>query len=123
MNIKSDSLKKLKTYSKDDIIEALGHCYNSDFIISSILNELESKGIQKLINSHDKAYDNLLIAIEAYFKWQNDMCVKYGDGKTVKLKDIPLQEISRGAVLEKALKSAAEKEKNLNSKLNKMLEV
>ena len=51
------------------------------------------------------------------------MCIAYGDGKSVKLTNIPLEEITKGAALERALKSAAEAEQKLDKKISKMLNV
>ena len=51
------------------------------------------------------------------------MCLKYGDGQTVKLCDIPTLDINRGATLEKELKEATEKERRLDKQVNRILKI
>ena len=121
--VKPELLKKLAKYSKEDIIEALGKQYQADFIISGIINDLEHRASQKALDDHGKALDVLIAAREAFSKWRNKMCARYGDGKSVKLADIPPEEISKGAALEKALKEATETEQRLDKKVNRMLKI
>lgn len=90
---KPELLKKLSKYSKEDIIEALGKQYQADFIISGIINDLEQKASQKTLDDHSKALDALISAREAFLKWRKEICVRYGDGKTVKLSNIHPEEI------------------------------
>lgn len=120
---KPELIKKLAKYSKEDIIEALGKQYQADFIISGIINDLDHRASQKVLDDHGKALDALVAAREAFSKWRNEMCVRYGDGKSVKLADIPPEEISKGAALEKALKEATETEQRLDKKVNRMLKI
>ena len=120
---KPELLKKLAKYSKEDIIEAIGKQYQADFIISGIINDLEHRASQKVLDDHGKALDALIAAREAFSKWRNEMCARYGDGKSVKLADIPPEEISKGATLEKALKEATETEQRLDKKVNRMLKI
>lgn len=120
---KPELLKKLSKYSKEDIIEALGKQYQADFIISGIINDLEQKDSQKTLDDHSKALDALISAREAFLKWRKEMCVRYGDGKTVKLSNIPQEEIKKGAVLERALQEATETEQRLDKKVNRMLKI
>ncbi len=120
---KPEFLKKLAKYSKEDIIEALGRQFRADYIISDIVNDLESKATQKALDDHGKALDALITARGAYFRWQDEMCVRYGDGKTAKLADIPTEEISKGAALERALKKATETERMLDKKVNELLKI
>lgn len=120
---KPELLKKLSKYSKEDIIEALGKQYQADFIISGIINDLEQKASQKTLDDHSKALDALISAREAFLKWRKEICVRYGDGKTVKLSNIPPEEISKGVVLERALQEATETEQRLDKKVNRMLKI
>lgn len=116
-------MQKLKAYSKGDIIEALGDCYQSDCIVSAILGELEERKVQNALKEHEKAIDTLNSARMAYMSWRTDMCAKYGDGKTVKIANIPPDEISRGAFLEKALNTATERERKVSKEVDKILKV
>lgn len=118
-----ESLIKLSKYSKKDIIEALGNQYDSDFIVSHMIMELENKETQKAIDEHEKALSAKSEAIEAYCAWMDEMCVKYGDGKKVNILALPQEEISRGAKLETALKKATETERKLDKKVNRVLKL
>lgn len=120
---KPELLKKLSKYSKEDIIEALGKQYQADFIISGIINDLEQKASQKALDDHSKELDALISAREAFLKWRKEMCVRYGNGKTVKRSNIPQEEIKKGAVLERALQEATETEQRLDKKVNRMLKI
>lgn len=123
MRTNKAELQKLKAYTKDDIIEALGRCYQSGYIVSTILGELEERKAQNAIKEHEKAIDMLNSARTVYMSWRNDMCVKYGDGKTVKIANIPPTEISQGALLEKALNTATERERKISKEVDKILKV
>jgi hypothetical protein len=110
-------------YSKEDIIEALGQQCQADFIIRGILNDLEYIASKRVFDDYDKAIKEHKDAFEAYIEWKNQMCIAYGDGKSVKLTNIPPEEITKGAALERTLKSAAEAEQKLDKKISKMLNV
>lgn len=110
-------------YSKEDIIEALGRQCQADFIIRGILNDLEYIASKRVFDDYDKAIKEHKDAFEAYIEWKNQMCIAYGDGKSVKLTNIPPEEITKGAALERTLKSAAEAEQKLDKKISKMLNV
>lgn len=122
-NAKLELLKKLSKYSKEDIIEALGRQCQADFIIRGILNDLEYIASKRVFDDYDKAIKEHKDAFEAYIEWKNQMCIAYGDGKSVKLTNIPPEEITKGAALERALKSTAEAEQKLDKKISKMLNV
>lgn len=122
-NAKLELLKKFSKYSKEDIIEALGRQCQADFIIRGILNDLEYIASKRVFDDYDKAIKEHKDAFEAYIEWKNQMCIAYGDGKSVKLTNIPPEEITKGAALERALKSTAEVEQKLDKKISKMLNV
>lgn len=122
-NAKLELLKKLSKYSKEDIIEALGRQCQADFIIRGILDDLEYIASKRVFDDYDKAIKEHKDAFEAYIEWKNQMCIAYGDGKSVKLTNIPPEEITKGAALERALKSTAEAEQKLDKKISKMLNV
>ena len=121
--VKPELLKELSKYSKEDIIEALGRQYQADFIISGIVDDLEYIASKRLLDEHGKAIKAREDAFGAYADWRNQMCIAYGDGKSVKLTNIPPKEITKGAALERALKSATEAEQKLDKKISKMLKV
>lgn len=121
MRANKTELQKLKAYSKDDIIEVLGRCYQSDYIVSQILGELEEIKVQNALKEHGKAIDALNSARTAYMRWRSDMCVKYGDGKTVKIADIPSEEITKGARLEKVFRTATAKEQKISKEVDRIL--
>lgn len=122
-NAKLELLKKFSKYSKEDIIEALGRQCQADFIIRGILNDLEYIASKRVFDDYDKAIKEHKDAFETYIEWKNQMCIAYGDGKSVKLTNIPPEEITKGAALERALKSTAEAEQKLDKKISKMLNV
>ena len=122
-NAKLELLKKISKYSKEDIIEALGRQCQADFIIRGILNDLEYIALKRVFDDYDKAIKEHKDAFEAYIEWKNQMCIAYGDGKSVKLTNIPPEEITKGAALERALKSTAEAEQKIDKKISKMLNV
>lgn len=51
------------------------------------------------------------------------MSVKYGDGKNIKIADIPMEELKIGAKFEKAMTAADTKERKLNKELMELLGV
>ncbi len=120
---KPELLKELSKYSKEDIIEALGRQYQADFIISGIVGDLEYIASKRLLDDHGRAIKTREDAFGAYMEWRNQMCRAYGDGKSVKLLNIPPEEITKGAALERALKNATEAEQKLDRKISKMLKV
>lgn len=122
-NAKLELLKKISKYSKEDIIEALGRQCQADFIIRGILNDLEYIASKRVFDDYDKAIKEHKDAFEAYIEWKNQMCIAYGDGKSVKLTNIPPEEITKGAALERVLKSTAEAEQKFDKKISKMLNV
>lgn len=122
-NAKLELLKKISKYSKEDIIEALGRQCQADFIIRGILNDLEYIASKRVFDDYDKAIKEHKDAFEAYIEWKNQMCIAYGDGKSVKLTNIPPEEITKGAALERALKSTTKAEQKIDKKISKMLNV
>lgn len=116
-------VKKLEKYSKSQIIEALTYQFNADYYISGLLNHLEAQESDRLLKEHSVAIDAEISARHAYIQWRNEMCEKYGDGKTVKIADIPQEEIKAGATLERALKTTIEAERKLDKKVSQMLKL
>lgn len=120
---REEALKKLSAYKKEEIIEALGRSYQSEYIAEQMLDYLESRKEKALLDRHRKAIDKEIAARKAFMEWKKEMCEKYGDGQTVKLSNIPPTDINRGAALEKALKEATEEERRLDKQVNKMLRI
>lgn len=118
-----EDLRKIKAYSKEEIIEAIQQYWNSDRIIGEILCILEQKRVHSIFAEHDKALKTEISASDKYCEWMKKMCVNYGDGKTVKISDIPMEELTYGVELEKALKIAEENERKLDKKVHKLLGV
>ncbi len=123
MRASKTDLEKLKLYSKEEIIEALGHCYQSDYIVAHIINELDDRKVQKALSEHEKAIDILNSARTAYMKWRTDMCERYGNGRTVKISDIPPSDFQEGVFLERNLYTAEQNEAALDKRVNKLLKI
>lgn len=119
----SQLVKKLEKYSKDQIIEALANQFNADYYIRGLLNHLEAQEGDRLLKEHSAAIDAEISARHAYIQWKNEICARYGDGKSVKISDIPPEELSKGAALERTLKTATEAERKLDKKVSQMLKL
>lgn len=121
--ISEENLKKLAKYPKSEIIKVLGKQYQSERIVSRMLAELEDNAFKKVLNEQKTAMSTENKASKAYTDWLKEMCLKYGDGKTVKISMLPQSEINRGANLETILQKATENTKRLDKKLNKLLNI
>ena len=119
----TETLKKLSAYKKKEIIEALGNSYQFGYLAEDMLRYLEEKKSNDVISQHGEALNQEIAARKAFMEWKTEICSKYGDGQTVKLRDIPPLEIHRGATLEKALKETTEKERRLDKQVNRILKV
>lgn len=110
----NEDIKNLKTYKKEEILEALEHTarckvYNVDLITGDMLRYLKNKKIEESNAAFDKAIKAEEEATEAYIKWHTEMAEKYGDGESFKVINIPMDEIERGAELEKRMKKSIKK--------------
>ena len=121
--VKKDTLKELSSYSKTEIIEALENCFNSAYIAEDMLGYLKIQRENDLLARHEKAIDKENAARTSFLNWRVEMCKKYGDGKTVKLRDIPPEDMSMGAKLEKELCEATVTEHRLGKQVKNMLQV
>lgn len=118
------SIQKLSKYKKEEILEAMEHCiFFSEFQISEMLTYLQRKTSDAAFEEHDRALQEEIEARKKYLEWESEVCRKYGDGKSVKLIDIPPAEINRGAALERAMKAATEKEQRLSKQIDKILNI
>lgn len=101
-------------YTKDEIIKGLQHIsriYVYDSLLSNLESAIESQKIKKV---HEKAMDaleNSTKAMNELVDWRKKCAKKYGDGKTVKLVNIPLSEINKGVKLQETFKKAEEERK------------
>ena len=123
-----EDIKNLKAYKKEEILEALEHAdryklYHVELITADMVSYLENKKRNEVFAAHDKAIWQKTEAIKAFQKWKSEMCEKYGDGESCKLVDIPPDEIERGAALERRMKEAIKKERALDTKINRLLEI
>lgn len=115
--MREDTIKKLNKFSKEQIIKAILESHVSHFI----LDNLEYQAQQDLLNKHSSAIDAERAAAQACMDWRREMCERYGNGRNCKLKDIPNNEIMRGARLEAEWKEAQAKERTLDKKVNRVL--
>lgn len=116
-----DLAKRLRKFSKEQIIEAITECYQAEFLFNSIISSLEYKAEKELLDAHAAAIDAEREAAKACMDWRSEMCDKYGHGGECKLVDIPQDEIAKGAKLEREWIAAQEKEKALDKKVSKAL--
>ena len=123
MKAKREDIQKLKTYSKDEIIDAIDVHWNSNTIIREILDNCKYAKQDRVFKEHDKALAECKSTSKKYCEWLSELSVKYGDGKNVKIADIPMEELKIGAKLEKAMNTADTKERKLNKELMKFLGV
>lgn len=117
---KSELLKKLLRYPKKDIIEAIGRQCQAERLISGIVNDIECQMMQRALEDCREAANKLLAARKAYHAWCGKMCARYGDGKTVRLTNIPREDLECGEALEETVKELAKAEQTLDRKFNKL---
>lgn len=123
-----EDIKNLKAYKKEEILEALEYtgryrAFHINLITADMVSYLENKKRKEVFAAHDKALEAEREAIVACQKWNNEMIEKYGDGMSVKLADLPPDELERGAALERRMKEAIKKERALDTKINRLLEI
>lgn len=112
---------KLKKYTKDQIIDALTNQINADYNIGRLLNHLEEKEGDKLLEEHREAIGAEQKARHIYSLFLGEMAAKYGDGKSFRIMQLSRAEYERGISLEKAIKEAEARERMLDKKVTKML--
>lgn len=113
--------QRLRKFSKEQIIGAITESYQASFYLESLISNLEYRSQQDLLAKHSSAIDIERQAAGACMDWRREMCDKYGHGGQCNLKDIPPDEIQKGAKLEREWKAALEKERSLDKQVNKML--
>ena len=123
MSTPREDLQKIKAYTKEEIIEAVGNYWYSDVFVRQILRVLEEIKLNKMRAKRKESLKKATAARTEYLKWMRDVRIKYGDGDTVKLTRIPLEELKHGAELEKALDIAEKEERKLGREFDKLLGV
>lgn len=114
-------IKRLNKFSKEQIIRAISESHFSYFILDGLITDLEYQAQQDLLSKHSSAIDAERAAAQACMDWRREMCDRYGNGGNCKLKDIPNDEIKRGAKLELKWKEAQAKERAFDKRVNKAL--
>ena len=120
--LKPKRLKELEKYTKAEIIEAIGNHYRAADIVNELLRDLQNTKMQKVFRIQRMAERISMEKFEALLAWRHEMCEKYGDGKTVRLLDVPPEEIERGAKLEKEYAAARETVEKAEKRINKAME-
>lgn len=105
--INDDVKRKLRKCPKEVIIDCLVRHWEAEHIIQEIIYKCDEKAKDKLYEEDQKAWETYNKALKRYYEWKQEMCSRYGDGKTVKLADIPQKEIERGARIERDFAKAA----------------
>lgn len=113
--------KRLKEFSKAQIINAIIKTYPYRNIVERLISNLEYLEKDEIIKKHSDAIDEESMATHQYLKWRDEMIQKYGTGGKVRLIDIPDNELVKGADLESKMKVAREKERRLNEKVNDII--
>lgn len=116
---KKEALEELAKYSKEDILEALGRSCFVD--VDAMLIDLEYIQRTRAIDEHQKAIADESAALTAYLEWNREVIAKYGDGETVRFDQLPESEVQRGIKLERIWRSARKKEKRLDDRVRKLL--
>ena len=98
--------KKLERFSKAEIIEAIRSISalnpKAITIEKLIINNVERKRQEKDFATAKEARETAIERMSEYCEWKQKMIEKYGNGKSVQLRAIPLEEIRHGAKIEKA---------------------
>ena len=123
MSIAREDLQKIRAYTKEEIIEAIGTSWYFDNITVQILRALEENKMNKIRAEHKEALKKATAARTKFSEWIKDMCIKYGDGDAVKFTRVPLEELKHGAELEKAMNIAEKEERKLGREFDKLLGV
>lgn len=95
--------EKLQQFTKDEIIEAIlkRARWHSLLSVDEIVYEIKGDRRQKAFEKGQKARQHAIECMQKYFDWRKEVAQKYGNGESVKLKDIPFNELQKGAELEK----------------------
>lgn len=111
--------KKLESYSKAEIIQALRRMrryYGIERLEESIIDAIQDIQREKAFTEAQLARQTAIDRMNEFFNWKKQMAEKYGNGKQFKLSDLPHYQIERGANLQNAW-SASENERKRLEKL------
>lgn len=120
---RSNQLEKLRKYTKDDIVDAIGGLYNADTLVDDIIARIEYNGVKRLLVESEQASKAESAALGKYLAWRTEMAEKYGDGKHVKLCALPSEAIHRGAMLEDKYNKAKKKTQALDRRVDKIMKL
>lgn len=90
--------KKLESYSKAEIIEAIRRVqrdYYCKDLEKSLIDNIQDNNRQKAFEKAQEKRKTAIDRMNEYFNFRNEMVKKYGDGKQVKLTDMPFAEQQR----------------------------
>ena len=123
MSAPREDLQKIRAYTKEEIIEAIGGIWCFDDIIGQILRILEESKLNRIRAEQKEALKKAIATRTEYLKWMRDVRIKYVDGDAVKFTRVPFEDLKRGAELEKAMNIAEKEERKLGREFDKLLGV
>ncbi len=124
MGLSNKKLKaELSKHSKQDIIDAICHEWSADHLISNLLRFIFERESNRALVEERKAFAEENEAGEAYVAWNKEVVTKYGDGKTVKIINIPQEEYERGIQLAKDWEEKRKKASKAAERVSKVLRV
>lgn len=114
--------KRLRKFTKEQIIGALTAPRYMLHYLDIVLIDLESKEQAAILEEEMAASEAEHKATMDVLNWRNEMCKKYGSNGKVKLTDIPLEEVKKGATLEDKMGKARKRAEDATRKARKVLE-
>jgi len=105
--------EKLQQFTKGEIIDAILKIkrWHSFLSVDHIVDEIKSVSFNNAFEKAQEARNHAIECMQKYFNWRKEIVQRYGDGTSVKLKNIPLHELKKGAELEKKWKDSEEARK------------
>lgn len=108
-NSANAKINELSRYKKEDLLDAVSNCC-TEFVISKMLSYLKIKKVNETFDNKTKAMEDYNAALRDYIAWKDEVIHKYGDGKSVQLSAIPLEDKLHGAELQSKMAVAQNKE-------------
>lgn len=121
MQTQKEIEQKLSKYTKQEIISALSRCFPVWMHIDSMIRSIEYYRKEDVLERHRKAIDEENEATKDYINWKHEVVEKYGSDGEVKLMDLPMEELERGAEIENRLAKARETERRLSKEVDRIL--
>lgn len=105
--------EKLKQFTKEELIEAIIKISRWSSFISAdhIVEEIKEFRRKTAFEKGQQARQHAIDCMQKYFDWRKRVIDTYGNGESVKLKDVPFDEVQKGAELEKKWKASEEARK------------